>query len=302
MNDKRNNSSETEVIIRELMRKDSRDLIDVGFPYPIRVLYPSLRDDFLQATRLKPREIGLVAYHTGKKRAVSFLSLVAHTHLLYSIRYVFADPNFRQMGIATRLLNEALIFAKRRGGKKFFLTAYPFGAAIRIYRKIGFRRIVNTSLVKGAGSPANFLNEYRNQLITLRTTSLENKDHLFSIYKRSMGQEWVDFFGNNAENLMNGYSKDYQHFFSKKAFINYSKESFALVFKRPFFHDAYVELYGLSDANFPSMLKALMDILHNQGINYVSITLFNITDQHCLSLLQEYNFYPYQAILMGKSL
>ena len=302
MKEKNQTSLNKKIIIRQFIHDDSHDLIKAGFKYGYRILYPSFYDKLLRATKLAPRKINLVAYHIESNRAIGFLSIVLHTTSLCSIRNVFLDPKFRRMGVATRLLNHALILAKKRGVKKVCLTSYPLSPATKLYRKLGFRQIVKTHIVKGQGLTSPFPIKNDDPLIELSRHSQKNKNLVFNIFRRSMGKEWMDFFESNSTRLFNGHLQGFGRFFSKSLFINDSKTSFAIIYRLPLFHTANVELYGLSDSSFPAMFKSIMKILNRRGITYSKVFLFNVESKECRDLLNEYQFYPYQAVYMGRSL
>lgn len=285
-----------------MIRKDMPNLIDSGFPFSNIAFNYSLKDQIFRAVNLSPHQLSLVAFHAGKKRAIGFLSLVVHTQTLYSVRYIFTDPNFRRMGVASRLINYALILAKKRHAKKVFLTTDRISDATRLYQKLGFKKIIEASVLKAEGCASIIPSKTKGQLIRLQTRSYKNKNLLFKIYQQSMGQDWIDFFETNRDNLLNGHSQDFQNFFSKTVFTNDSKDFFAIVFSLPLLRTATAELYSISDALFPKMLEALMKNLLDRGITYVKLLLFNINDSTCFNFLEENQFYPYQGIYMGRSL
>jgi N-acetylglutamate synthase-like GNAT family acetyltransferase len=293
---------EGQILIRNMIQKDIPDLINSGFTFSNIAFNYSLKERIFRAINLSPRQLSLVAFHTGKKRAIGFLSLVMHTKTLCSVRYIFTDPNFRKMGVATGLINYASILAKEKRAKRVFLTTDRISDATRLYQKLGFRKITEASVLKAEGCTSIIPTKTKGQLIRLQTRSDKDKNLLFKIYQRSLGQEWINFFETNRDNLLNGYSQDFQSLFSKTVFTNDSKEFFAIVFSLPFLHTATAELYGISDALYPKMLEVLMRNLLDRGITYVKLFLFNINDLTCFNFLEEKQFYPYQGIYMGRSL
>ena len=302
MNGNKSNSHKTQIVIRQLAHNDSKDLIKAGFPFGHKVLKTFLHEKVFQAFNFYPHETRLVAYDINKKRAIGYLSLVAHSRLLYSIRYVFSDPNFRQRGVATNLINYSLILAKNRGANKVFLTSDRFSSASRLYVKLGFKILSEYSRLEGSGHTYNFQNENPNRLVTLHSCSQKNKKKIFSIYKNSMDQKLIDFFGININNFINGYSQDFKRFFVKNAFVTDLEKSLALVFHLPLTHTAVAELYSQSSAPLHSIIKGLMNTLYDRGITYTRISIFNAKDNACFRLLDKNRFYPYQGIFMGKYL
>lgn len=291
-----------EIVIKPLSYKDSIDLINAGYPYSRAKLRRSQLENFFEVVRFPRRETRLVAYLKKRNRAIGSLSLVMHTKELYSIKYVFSDPKFRQRGIATKLVKYSLTLARNRGAKKVFLTPEPLGAASRIYQKLGFRSISEDFIVSGAGKTFNLQSFKRRNLLRPQSSSKGNRAILFSIYKSSLSQDFIDFFDIDKCNFINGYSQDFKRFFLKRVYINDSANSLALVFNRPLTHMAFAELYSQSDSFFPDMIRMLNVILYKKGINYLTINVFNVKTKAIFNLLELEQFYPYQSIFMGLSL
>lgn len=291
-----------EIIIKPLDYKDSIDLINAGYPFSRATLKRSLLETFFQTINFHRRETRFVAYHTNRKRAVGSLFLEMHTKQLYSIRYVFSDPEFRQRGIATELVRYSLTFAKKRGAKRVFLSAEPLSTASRIYQKFGFRPVLKNSVVSGAGKTF-FQFDNTKHLLKPHSISQENRSALFDVYAGCLGQDFIDFFDINKYNFVNGYSQDFRYLFRKRVFINDLADSLALVFTRPLTHTSSIELHSRSDSFFSDMIKTLNRILYKQGMNYLTINALNVKSGASLtSLLENRQFHPYQSILMGLSL
>lgn len=305
MNDEKISFVNQNIIIRKLKSSDSPDLINAGFPFGYEVLRSSLPTSILQAINIAPRETRLVAYHTSKKLAIGYLSLVEHSKLLYSIRYVFSSPTFRQKGVATGLINYALNFAEKKGGERVFLTSDtdPLSIASNLYRKLGFKTLSVNPVLIGNGNTSNFqLDKERNSLKLHRFLKIENKNEIFNIEKRSLSKDMINFFEINNTNFINGISQNYQHFFFKNVFIADLAKSFALVFNRPLMHEATAELYGQSPSFFPDMIIAINKVLYDRGIKYLKIYLFNAKDEISHTLLENRKFYPYKSMYMGRFL
>lgn len=304
MNERNGNLLEGLISVRQFTSSDSFDLITAGFPFGCDALKRFSGENILQKINLAPRETRLVVDHILEKRAIGFLSLLAHTRFLYSIRYVFSDPNFRQMGVATRLISYALSLAKNRGAKKIFLTSDtdPQSAASRLYKKFGFRIISPHLILKANGSTSNFRFEKKSPSFNLHLCSKRDYDSIFSLYEKSSSKELMDFFEINSHNFFNGISQDFQHFFSKNVFVNDSEETLALVFNLPLVRTAIAELYSQSPLLFNDMIIALNKILIGRGIKHLTISLFNARASESLHLLRDRQFYPYQALYMGRPL
>lgn len=307
------------LVIKELTRKDANDLMSAGFPFGEGELDTSLSYKFLQAIRFIPRATRLVAYHIQEKRAIGFLCLVEDSAMLYSIKFVFTDPRFRKMGIASQLMNIALLLAKKKGAKKVYLDVEDAHMdVISLYQKIGFqilgRRLVGqgyltkfprlrvfTRTLMGEGYLSKFVYKKKGQLIPL-TDSNGSKEALFGIYQRCMNKKLIDFLELNADNIMNGYIQSCQPFFLRDVLINDLGNSYALIFNRPFFSNAEVELGSVSEEVVSSMLEELFRILRKRGMSYAHMTLFNASEPACSRWFKEKGFQVFNFCIMGINL
>jgi ribosomal protein S18 acetylase RimI-like enzyme len=284
------------------------------------VLNHGLRYEMLKAVKLFPRATRLVAYHTEEKTAIGFLYLEENTDWLYTIEYVFVDQKYRKMGLATNLINYALMLARELGAKKVNLNvASSSTKAIELYKKLGFRKIGQTFLVQGyllGSAPLRLVKrtimgqgcltklalKRKGLLFELETNSRKNRETLFGIYQRSMNQEWINFFEITPCNLINGSRHVWQPPFFRDALINELENSFALIFNLPFSSKATVELYGSSDSGVLSVLEDLLKILAKRGISFTQIALFNPINNAFSSLLEEKGMMTYEFVAMGQTL
>ena len=284
------------------------------------VLKHGLSVRILQATKLAPQATKLIAYHNEEKRTIGFLSLEENTNWLYSIKYVFVDPNYRKMGLATRLLKYAMILAKEKGAKKVNLNVYLTDTkTINLYKKLGFIIFGTTLLGQGhlpGFAPFRLIKQttagvaYLSKLTTikqgklfkLKTNSRKNREMLFDIYQRCIDKKWIDFYEINSNNLQNGSRHVWRPPFFKDVLINDSTNAFALIFSSPFLQKATVELYSTSDEVSLSILENLLKILTNRGISFTQITLFNIHKNVTLNWFQEKAMRTFQFASMGKTL
>ena len=291
------------IAIRQLIPSDVNDLLKTGFIYKL-VLDQALGNRIRKMVGLMPHTISLVAYHVKEKRALGFLSLVEHTSSIYSIKYLFTDPNLRHLGIATGLLNYSVSLARERGGKKVYLNANSSESSlVDFYAKRGFGLIIDNSMVWVGGSPVKLRTVRENRLTSVNVGLKTSNDYLFSIYEKIMGKTWIDFFNIKTNNLINGFSQDYrQFFFSKYVFITDSADLLVLVYKIPMQSNGFVELYAASDTIIPSVIGDLSEILCNIGMKYAKITAFNLNGTEFFDLLKKLGFDPFQAKILGKSL
>ena len=95
-----------------MIREFATDLMKHNVFAGTDVLDQGLICNILKSIHFRPRSIRLVACHNANKTAIGFLRLKENTDKLYLIEDVFVDPNYRNKGIATRLLNYAIALAK----------------------------------------------------------------------------------------------------------------------------------------------------------------------------------------------
>jgi len=284
------------------------------------VLKNDLSNKIFQAIKWIPSSTKLVLYHKEKRQAIGFLCLEENIDWLYSIKYVFVDPNYRKMGLATRLFNYAFFLAKEKGAKKVNLNVYSTSIkAIDLYKKLGFKEIGNSLLgqknlskfvllgmikpmINRLGSLPKSSIIKKRQLFKIDTKLRKNQEILFSIFQRCMNQKWIDFFKITPNNLINGSRNVWQPPFFKDVLINNVSDSFALIFHRPFSTKATVEVYSNSNPVIPSLLDDLLKILLNRGIRSTQIRLFNLTNNIAIKWFKEKEMMTFQFVAMGKKL
>jgi GNAT superfamily N-acetyltransferase len=291
------------VAIRRATYEDIDPLMKAGFPFGQATLRNGMARGLCQTLGLKTRRTGLVAQHIHQKRVVGFLSLFEHTPSICSIKDVFTDPNFRQMGIASGLINHALSLAKDRRAKKVYINPnFKLPHLMKFYESLDFHLIVDTSTIWGGGHPARWQTKDKDVSTPIIANAGKETLLLFNIYRQCMGEKWVNFFETSTENVVNGFSQDFRRFYSKAAVINESTDSFALIFNRPLSRNASIELYLSSDSLPRSFLDSLFKKLSRNGTVYTRVRLFNIDNDECYNLLNEMEFYPYQARVLGRYL
>jgi len=105
-------NTQQSINIKELTPQFSKDLRKHSYFTGAEILNQGLIHNALQSVNFLPHMTRLVAYDTEKKKAVGFICLEENTKTLYSIKYVFVDPEYRKAGIATRLLKNSLALAR----------------------------------------------------------------------------------------------------------------------------------------------------------------------------------------------
>ena len=295
-------SSNKNIIFRQLINKDINNLIENGFPQQGIRFKQTLIDKSFQYVGLKPFSKELVAYHTKEKQVIGFLQLNRHSNWLYSIKFAYTHPNFRKMGVASGLFKFAFSQARSEGGRKLFLNVDPtLTFIIELYKKMGFYVITKSFEVWAQVGVSKSLLQTESTLNEIDISSKNSRNFLFDICQRYLSDEWLKFFELNINNLINGFSGDFRRFFSKKAFVNNSNNSFVLFFRRPLSKIAFAELFAASDSEVPTILDGLLPILRDLGINCVSLKMFNITSDSLIQVMKKNEFYIYHSLCMGKS-
>jgi ribosomal protein S18 acetylase RimI-like enzyme len=312
------------VAITQLTRQFTTDLMKHSYFSSAHrrgdVLNHGLRYETLKAIKLFPHATRLVAYQPEKKIAIGFLYLEENTDWLYTIEYVFVDPKYRKMGLATKLINYAVMLAKEKGARKVNLSVdYRSSRAINLYAKLGFRQIGCTLLAQKflLGSPlSRFMKRTilgqgcltklalgrKSRLVELKTNSRRNKNALLSIYRQCMGRQWVEFFETNDSSIINGSRHVWQPPFFRNVLINDLANSFALIFNSPFSSKTTVELYSTSKTIIPCVLKDLLRNLTNRGVSFLQINFFNLSDKSAFKWFEEKGMSTFKFIVMGKDL
>jgi ribosomal protein S18 acetylase RimI-like enzyme len=284
------------------------------------VLSTGLRYKMLQALKLIPRATRLVAYHIEEQAPIGFLYLEENTEQLYTIEYVFVDPKYRRQGLATRLLNYAMLLAKEKGARKINLNVTAKSTkVIDLYEKLGFRKIGFTFLAQsflsdsptprlikrvflGQGCLTKLALRRKNRLFEMKTNSRKNRSLLFRIYQQCMDRRWIDFFEINAINLTRGSRHVWQPPFFRDVLINNSFNSLLLIFSLPLSSRAMVELYSTSNTIIPHLLEDLLKYLSNRGVSFVQIYFFNPINKLTSKWFEKKVMMTFEFVTMGKAL
>jgi len=287
--------------IRQLMSADVNALLKAGFAYKWG-LDQALANKLHKMAGLVPNTTGFVIYNVQENLAVGYLSLIKYTESLYGIKFVFVAPNYRRKGLASELLNYSISYAKEHGAKKIYLNPdFNDSVLLNFYLKRGFNLIVDSLMLWGGQSPEKMHYERNGKIVTATARPEKNKDRIFSLCKEYMSSNWVDFFELSPSNIINGFSQEFKHFFIKDAFSFESANSIALIFKRPFLSTGSVELYVSSDSVIPHVLNKLSTILSKKGIVWSKTTVFNVNSPDTFNMLNQMEFCPFQARLLGRS-
>jgi GNAT superfamily N-acetyltransferase len=311
-------NTQQKIKIKHLTPQASKDLRKYSFFAGVEVLNQGLLHNFFQSLKLLPKATRLVAFDIEKKKAVGFICLEENTKSLYSIKYVFVDPEYRNRGIASRLLGNACTIAKTKGATKVNLNVYVTSTnAIALYKKLGFRDIGYTTLQQKCTSDFSrlvtikrfiFIQEnlaYRkiekeNQLFEIQP-NLKNRKKIFDIYKLCMSQPWIDFFEIDSDNIIDGSRHVWQPLFFRHILINNPGNSFALIFKSPLSNKVIVELYSTHIDIVPSILEDLLKILSKRGITFTQIWLFH-SSKDLSNCFEKKGFKTFPFVGMGRNL
>ncbi len=311
------------VIIKQLTQQFASDLFSLLNSTPgedASVLYQGPIHVILRSVGLLPHASKFVAYHIEDKIAIGFITLEENTKTNFTIKDVFVNPRYRNMGIASGLLNYVITLAKEKGVRKINLNVDPTHTnAIALYKKIGFREIGRTLLMQGAlsgFSPSKVIKRVimsqsysrtlasgkESLLVKLQTNSKINRKILLDIYQRSVNQDWLDFFEINSNNLMNGSRHVWQPPLFKSALISDSEDSFALSFSQLFPFKDIVEFYRDPDAAILPVLEDLLMIIGSRGAGFAQFWLFGQTDDIPSKWFEKRKLMTFPFVGMGKTL
>ena len=306
------------IVIRQPLPESANDLIGAGFPFGDNELFLSLRHSFMKALRLTPNATKLIAYHLEEKRTIGFLCLMEDNPTIYSIKYIFINPQYRRMGIASKMLDSAILLAKNKGAKKIYLDVEQRETAlVELYKKFNFKilqsrlvgkgylskkprlRVINQTLL-GQGYLAG-LKHKNGSLISFQRYSKCAGEILFDICTRCMTSNFIDFFEIDSNNSLNGYTQLNQPFVIKDVLIDRSARSYALVFNAPLFSNATVEVGCISEKAVSYTLDGLFEFLSKKGMSYVTVTVFNVNDVNWSNWFGDNDFQSLKFFVMGRS-
>lgn len=308
------------ITIKELAFDDAINLISAGFPFGNNELTTSRLHHFKQTFSLILRSTRLVAYHTQEKRAVGFLYLGECTPKIFSIKYVFTNPQFRKMGVASKLLNYAFYIAKKKGASKLCLDVEESDSlVIRLYQSFGFEPVgtklvvqgyltdsprlrVITQTLAGKGYFEKFNFQKRGSLIPLRATSQSIKNLFFDVCQRCIDKQLIDFFELDRNNIMNGYDQTCQPLFLRDVLINDSRSFYSLIFNLPLTSYALVEAGKVKGLSIKPLMNEILKTLNLRGIGYTHLALFNVdfTEFPWLDWFKDRDFKTQKFLIMGR--
>jgi len=314
----RQSDPKRKIVIRQLLPESANDLISAGFPFGDKELFLSLRYNFMKAFRFLPNSTRLIAYHTEEKRTIGFLCIMEDNPKIYSIKYVFIDPHYRRMGIASQMLDSAILLAKNNGAKKIYLDVeQEKTAVVELYKKFNFKilqsrlvgkgylsknsrlRVISQTLL-GQGYLAG-LKHKNGPLISFQHYSNSAGELLFDVCSRCMNNNFIDFFQIDSHNSLNGYTQLNQPFVIKDVLIDSSAKSYALVFNAPLFSNATVEVGCISEKAMSYTFDDLFKFLSKKGMSYVNLTVFNVNDVKWSNWFGNNEYQSLRFLVMGRS-
>jgi GNAT superfamily N-acetyltransferase len=302
------------------LRKDTvNDLVKDIYFAGSDILDNGVIFNLLQSVGFQPRSTRLVAYHCKDKIAVGFLCLKENTDAFYSIEKVFVNPNYRNLGIASQLLNFAIHLARRKGARKISLIVYPSRTtAINLYKKFGFEEIGSCMLGQGSITGSSISRVIKrvsigqgvlgrkslgkdNRLNEVQTNKEINKKNLFNIFKNCTDKKLANFFEITPENLTKDYKLLWKPRFFRDLLINGDLDSYAAIFTIPLSSKSKIELYSCSENTISSVLDSLLKVLTNRGIGCLQIMLFSSGNEG-RRWFNSKNMEIYDFVVMGKNL
>jgi GNAT superfamily N-acetyltransferase len=235
----------------------------------------------------------IVAFDKKKGLSIGFLSIKKNGDFSL-IEDIFVDENYRNMGVASKLINYATELATKKGAKKVSLNVYNTNInAINLYKKLDFEEIGNSIMGQGnllGSTPLRLMQRLfighgflskisliNNDLSDLNLKSRKIRERIFEISLNCMPAKWIDFFEINTDKLKDGAKREWQPSVYTNILTNHFFNSYIIVFGYPFSYKATVELYSNSDVITYQILDNLVKYLGCRGISFVRITSFNLS-------------------------
>ncbi len=293
--------------LKALFRSNSEDTT---------ILNHGLKYSALKSLGYLPPITRLIAYHTQDKAPIGFIGVEETVKTVFSIQFLFVNPKYRKMGIGTRLLEEAIAVAKKKGAEKLNLAVYPTSrSAIELYKRYGFRELGRTTLFQGvlpgfSASKAIWRVLFRraglksdplNNVLFASSMSVYFRKICFGIFKSCMGDAWVGFFQLTADNLKYGSRNVWQPRFVK-ALVGRGNDSFALLFNQVLPLRDIVELYFEPGVAPQPVLEDLLSILSSRGVGFTKFWLYGLTEDISVEWLSKSKMMAFDFVCMGKSL
>lgn len=293
--------------LNALFRSNSEDttILNHGFKYNV-----------LKALGYLPPVTRLVAYNARDKTPIGFIALEETAKTIFSIQFLFVNPNYRKLGIGTRLLEAAIAIAKKKGAEKLNLVVFTAkSGAIELYRRYGFREMGKTTLVQGFLPGFSVSNAVWRVLLRrsgLKSDPLKNvlfassmsayvRKICFGIFRSCLGDDWVGFFQLTPDNLKYGSRNVWQPSFVK-ALVGRGDDCFALLFNQVFPFRDIIELFIEPGVALYPVLEDLLSILSSRGVGFTKFWLYGLTEDISVEWLSKSKMMAFDFVCMGKSL
>lgn len=122
---------------------------------PIKQLQPGAELEYADpfGSYLASGSVALVAHYQGRPAGIVALQPMHQTSDAAELKRMYVCPFARGAGLGRRLVSDALDHARLAGWKRIVLDTQPrsMGAAIELYRSVGFRPIPPLGLARADG-------------------------------------------------------------------------------------------------------------------------------------------------------
>lgn len=188
--------SSDDYFIRIANKKDYRDVIKLGYPFDVNILF--LDGITIRKLLYGKKIVCLAAYSPKIKKSMAFVKLQEINSNIWGIWGTFVSSDFRRKGIASKLYNEAFTYLKNNDVKKCIgVVSYQNMPSLENLKKTwdGFLdRIIYLININKKIEP------YKNvEFNDLKEIDVEQ---VYQIYKKNLGESWINYLELNKNNFL----------------------------------------------------------------------------------------------------
>lgn len=194
-----------DVIVRDYRPDDYDEALKSGYVFSPYFLRPSIVSRTLRLFG-STDWFTLVAYHKVKRRIAGVITYLKYTDTIWVTGPLFVSPDFRRMGIGSLLTSAANALLKKTGVKRAFGDVPLDNPVVRLHSNLGMKPLVSMLHVWGALNQSSWS---RRVYQDVKSREAKNLDfhRLFKVYKESVTQSWLRFFGIDESNFLCEYSQ-----------------------------------------------------------------------------------------------
>jgi len=190
------------LFIRKASLQDKKALINIGHKDHEAVLFfPNIKTQLLNHLRGISGQCYVVNYNSEVIGSIYFQNYFCREKVLF-YGYLCVSKTFRNKGVGTYLIKECLeIYRQKRFLKVFCFVRQDNIPSIKLHENFGYKKL-NFFLVSQSCQFSNSANSqlssfWNVEFMDLRTLDRLMLDNLFNIYQKSMGEDYIQFFGSS---------------------------------------------------------------------------------------------------------